>query len=324
MGLFKPGWMSDNYSKAERALQRVTRQTVLFRVAREAPDMRIRKEAIERLDDTVMLMELAGGMGPEDIGEQVVVRLLEIEPFASAWFDICMTNGRAAVHNALLQDCLACVSRYGTVILRRKAADYVTDQALLKWLYENDKDEGVRVSALVRIEDQGYLQEIYDKTDSEDLRLCLAVHMRDTAYAARLARTTKTPYVCIKALRKTGDSTIAAQIMGQTLHLAVCEECAGMVNATDISDDWRLAVLVLCGPEDVRAQALGRIQDLTVFERIARRECTERFPVKHEWETVSANAVEYAFAHETIQAFKSIESLKAVALNPKMSDKIRV
>ncbi len=119
MGLFKPAWMSTNYRKAELALQRVKRQVVLCRAARKAVDMRIRCMAVDRMNDSTMLMRLAADMVPEGIGERAVVRLLGIEPFARAWCDICMTNGRAAIHNTLLQDCLACVSRYGTEILRR-------------------------------------------------------------------------------------------------------------------------------------------------------------------------------------------------------------
>lgn len=324
MELFKPGWMSGDYSKAERALQRVTSQAALCRVARKALDMRIRKEAIERLNDTSMLMELASDMGQQDLGEQAVDRLLEIEPFASVWYQICQQNRKAVKDNAQVNACLACVTRFGRTILRRKAACYVTDQALLKWLYENDKDDSVRVNALVRIEDQGYLQAVFDAADSDDLRLCVAVHMQDHASAAWLARNTKEPYICIKALRKTGDKTIAAEIMGQTLYQTVCEECARMVNVADVTDDWQLAVLALCGPEDVRAQAAGRIQDFTVFERIARRECGERFSVKYEWESLGCKAVEYAFANEAVPAFKTSESLKTVALNPNMPNKLRV
>lgn len=324
MGLFQPGWMSGDYRKAARALRRVTRQAVLCRAAREAPDMRIRKEAVERLNDPSMLIELAVNTGQQDIREQAVDRLLGIEPYASVWYQICQTDWKAAWDNALANACLACVARFGRTILRRMAANHATDQALLRWLYENDKDDAVRVNALVRIEDQGYLQAVFDAADSEDLRLCLAVSMRDTASAALLARTTKTPYICIKALRKTGDAAIAAEILGQTLYLAVCEVCAGMVNTDDITDDWRLGVLALCAPEDVRAQAADRIKDDTVFERIARRERSERFPVKHECETVSGNAVEYAFARESVHAFKTPESLRAVALNSNMPGKLRV
>ncbi len=324
MRLFQPEWMSGDYCKAERAIQRVKSQTVLCHAAREAPDMRIRKEAIERMEDASMLMELARDTGPEGIGEQAVDRLLEIEPFASAWCDICMTNGRATIHNTLLQDCLAYVSRYGTVILRRKAAGFVTDQALLKWIYENDKDEAARVNALVRIDDQDYLQAVFEAADSEDLRLCIAIYMQNPASAAWMARNTEKPYTCIKALRKTGDKALGAEIMGQTLHLAVCEECAGMVNAADITDDWRLAVLALCGPEEVRADAVCRIQDFTVFERIAACKHSQRFPVKHEWENIGVKAAEYGLSHETIPAFQSPEFLRAVALNPNMPNKLSV
>jgi hypothetical protein len=200
MGLFKPGWMSDDYNKAERTLRRITNQAALFRAARKAPDIRIREKAVERLTDTSMLMELAGDTGRQGIGEQAVVRLLEIEPFASVWRQICRTNWKAVKDDAQANACLECVARFGNTILRRKAACYVTDQALLRWLYENDKDEGVRVSALVRIEDQGYLQAVFDKTDSEDLRLCLAVHMRDTTNAAWLAaHRENSPHTCIRS-----------------------------------------------------------------------------------------------------------------------------
>lgn len=324
MGLFTPGWMSDDYNKAEAALQRVTRQAVLYRAAREAPDARIRRSAVGRLNDASVLMELVGDTALEGVGIQAVNRLLEILPFAGVWRQICQTKGEAARNNAQAKACLACVARFGSVILRRKAAGYVTDQALLKWLYENDKDEEVRISALVRIEDQDYLQAVFDKTDSEELRLCLAVHMRDTANAAWLARTAKTPHTCIRALRKTGNAAIAAEVLEQTLFLAVCEACAEMVNIADITDDWRLAVLALCGPKDVRAQAADKIQDWSVLERIARRERAERFPVINERETLSPRAVEYAFARKALPAFQSAEALKGVALNPNMPGELRV
>ena len=76
MGLFTPGWMSDDYNKAEAALQRVTRQAVLYRAAREAPDARIRRSAVGRLNDASVLMELAGDTALEGVGIQAVNRLL--------------------------------------------------------------------------------------------------------------------------------------------------------------------------------------------------------------------------------------------------------
>ncbi len=192
----------------------------------------------------------------------------------------------------------------------------MTDQALLKWIYENDKDEAVRVNALIRIEDQDYLQAVFDAADSEDLRLCIAVYMQNTASAAWMARNTEEPYICVKALRKTGDKALAAEIMGQTLHLAVCEECARMVSAADITDDWRLALLVLCGPEEIRADAAGRIQDFTVFERIATCKHSRRFPVKHEWENISVKAAEYGFSQRIYKREQSKTEIKGLVNKP--------
>ena len=50
-GLFKPAWMSENEEKALRAVAKLTDQTLLARVVREAVVCKARTAAVEKLTD---------------------------------------------------------------------------------------------------------------------------------------------------------------------------------------------------------------------------------------------------------------------------------
>jgi hypothetical protein len=47
------------------------------------------------------------------------------------------------------------------------------------------------------------------------------------------------------------DKALALEIMAQTLDKDVCTACAALVDISDVTDERRLAILALCGPESV-------------------------------------------------------------------------
>lgn len=279
MGLFKPGWMAADYKRALTALNKIADEATLRDAALKAPVRDIRETAVKRLCDYRRIIEVILAPGLNVPQKAAIKRLMAVEPLCRVWDGLEKMDKEAITCDEKLQSCLAVIARYAEGYgIRRKAAKFLTDQTTLKHLGMNDWDEDVRRIALERIDDQQYLQVVFDAGKSDGIRLSAIANMRDTGRAAILARTAQTPSACVGALKKASDPAVAQQIMGETLVEYVLDECAKRVSPEEITDDWRLAVLALCGSTEARAKALRRINDFAVFERIAMHDGQERFP----------------------------------------------
>lgn len=294
MGLFKPGWMAEEYKKASASLKKVSDETVLRDAALRAPNHYVREEAIKKLWDCRRIVEVICAQGISVPRKDAVKRLMAVEPLSRVWEGLEKMDKESVARDAMLQSCIAAVARYAEGYgLRRKAARYLTDQATLKWLAAYDRDQGVRSIALARIDDQQYLMAAFNAADSDEMRLSAIANMRDTAPAARLARTAADSFTCAKALEKTGDPALALEIMSQTLNREVCEICVRLADINNVGDDWRRVLMALCGPEEARVEARRCVEDSVVFERIAMHDCLERFPSLYESSYLCEKALGY-------------------------------
>lgn len=151
-------------------------------------------------------------------------------------------------------------------------------RGVARWL-EQDPQAISRHDALARITDQSLLHDLFKSTWSEIVRAQIATFMRDPAHAYELARSTKDPGVCDFVVRHLADKALALEIMGQTLNKQVCAACAELADIRDVTDERRLAILALCGPECVRQEAGSRLADEESYAGIALHEGVTRFSI---------------------------------------------
>ena len=59
MGLFQPGWMSRDEQKAMRALEKVTDDDTLFRIASESPHLSVQIKAAQKIRNTDRRLDAA-------------------------------------------------------------------------------------------------------------------------------------------------------------------------------------------------------------------------------------------------------------------------
>lgn len=301
MGLFKPGWMSENFKNALAALNKVQKEATLRDAALNASNHYIREEAVKRIWDCQLILDVINTPKLSVPREAAIKRLRAVEPLCRVWDGLEKMDKRAIESDAKLQSCLAAVARYaGGYGLRRKAAAHLADQATLKWLAAKDLDQGVRMIALERVNDPQYLNEAFDSADDEDIRLAAIANMTDTGRAVKLAHTAQKAHICTGAVKKAGDPALALVIMDQTLNEYILRECTKLVSPEDLEDDRQLALMALSGPEEARVQAKSRIRDFGVFERIAMHDGPERFPSEYQTSFLCSDALKYVSGDEAL------------------------
>ena len=183
MGIFKPAWMSENESKALKAVSKLMDEATLAIVWKEARNRTVREAAVEKLTDQEVLAEVAkkdGNLYILAISKLTDNKLLAdiiksvsshevieeaFEKLASLHFqsdiDILSTDIAVNATDAwarikaiqMLTDhrVLANIAKSGeTGLEKEKAVGRLIDRVLLADIAENDESESVREIALIR------------------------------------------------------------------------------------------------------------------------------------------------------------------------------
>jgi hypothetical protein len=143
MGLFTPAWKSKNDEKALRAVEMITDQNKLYRIAKEADNRKVCQVAIEKLNDQSLLADIAKNINPR-LGEAAVKKLTSQSVLADV------------AKNAKDKD------------IRKIAVGILTDQTVLADVAENDENSDVRKEAVWNLTDQAILAKIaFNNSDQE-------------------------------------------------------------------------------------------------------------------------------------------------------------
>lgn len=278
MKFFAPGWMSQNEKRALLSVRKLKpNDYAITKAALEAPLASVRTAAIDRLANADDLMHFIRVTHQWEDKRRALSRLFQTEPLKSAWDALEDMDRDAVLRDKPLQNCLESVALHDKPDAARRAVSYIGDQKYLRFLYE--ENPRVRLEALSRIMDQNILRDLLAKAPHDEDRVHIMSVMRDSAPAYALVHSTGNPVVCATIIRGMADKALALEIMGQTLDKKVCTACAELVDIRDITDDRRLAILALCGPESVRREAESRLADEEAYVSIALHEDVSRFPI---------------------------------------------
>lgn len=278
MKFFAPGWMSQNEKRALLSVHKLKpNDYAITKAALEAPLASVRTAAIDRLANADDLMHFIRVTHQWEDKRCALSRLFQTEPLKSAWDALEDMDRDAVLRDKPLQNCLESVALHDRSDAARRAVSYIDDQKYLRFLYE--ESPRVRLEALSRITDQNILRDLHAKAPHDEDRAHIMSVMRDSAPAYALARSTENPVVCATIIRGMADKALALEIMGQTLDKKVCTACAELVDIRDVTDERRLAILALCGPESVRQKAGSRLVGEEAYVGIAIHEGVTRFPI---------------------------------------------
>jgi hypothetical protein len=84
LDLFRPGWRHSDGWRRRRAVEKLTDQEILRRVARTDPDADVRKAAVLRLTNVALLTEIAESSSDPELREAARYRMRRITAEATS------------------------------------------------------------------------------------------------------------------------------------------------------------------------------------------------------------------------------------------------
>lgn len=204
MGLFGPDWKSKDTLKAIRAVEKITDQDLLKKVALEAPDGTVRAVAVAIIQDqdfSLSLLRLPCANPPAyAVGAQLTDQKLIFE----------------AVRNEKLYGCKA----------RGLLVSKLTDEAELEHVALHDTDAGVRKAAVARLTGAAALERLIDREKDCAVLRAAVRRLSNAEILLRIARRTSSGAVLeeIQKMRAHGEAGYIAVAAEREKQLAVERE----------------------------------------------------------------------------------------------------
>jgi hypothetical protein len=181
MGLFTPAWKSKNEKRALRAVEKMTDQKKLERVAKEAESRSVRATAVRKLTDQTVLADIAKNDSNWDVREAAVEKLTDQTVLA----DIAKNDSDGYIRSAAVkkltdQTVLAHIAKNDSwESVRSAAVKKLTDQTLLADIAKNDSDSYVRKAAVDKLTDQKALADVAKNTSDWEVRKAAVEKLTD-------------------------------------------------------------------------------------------------------------------------------------------------
>jgi hypothetical protein len=205
MGLFTPAWKSRNEKRALKAVEKMTDQQKLAKVAKEARNWRARLEAVYELTDQTVLADIAKNDKDSYMRKAAVKTLTDQTVLA----DVAKNDKDRDVREAAVEK---------LTIVRKAAVEKLTDPAALADIAKNDKElTDVRKAAVCELTDQTALADIAKNANNYDVRkkaieklIGPVWKLTDQALLADVAKNDKV--WCREAFEKLTDQAMLADV----------------------------------------------------------------------------------------------------------------
>jgi len=167
MGLFKPAWKSKDWTKAVKAIEKVTDKNKLARIAVEAPTSDARVAAISKINDQTVLTNIAKNDENEWVRETAVEKLTDqiVLAYVAKNEEETSKVRSVAIKKLTDQTVLTDIAK-NDKWLRVEAIRKLTNQTVLANIAKNDKGQRERTEAVEKLTDQTILTEIA-KTEND-------------------------------------------------------------------------------------------------------------------------------------------------------------
>ena len=256
MGLFTPAWMkndSKSEPKALAAVEKMTKQADLIRVAEEAPNWKIRKAAMQKVTDPAALARIA--VKDAVLNRDAVERL---------------TDGAALQYVVDNADLSAI-----RVLAASRLPDHARGQGIIFDAALNDKEDAVRLQAVELLDDQSMLAQVAIHQGSKPQAVTRALsRITESRQFERVARETPHDPAREWALSRIADKVVREEISRS--YLVDPNMRAGfsaMREALQYTDDQAtLAQFVRREKvhQDLKIKAIEKITDVDFLNEIVR------------------------------------------------------
>jgi|GEM_PF-1106018 len=251
----------------ERAVEKLTDQPALAKVATETDDIFVYTLVLEKLTDQALLAKVAVEASRWNVRYKAVEKLTDKAVLAR----VAVEDGDQAVRMAALekltdQAVLAKVAvDDGHEAVRRTAVEKLTDQAVLAKVAVEDGHEVVREAAVAKLTDQAVLAKVAVEDGHEVVREAAMAKLTDQAVLVSVAIEAKDQSARYGAVKKVTDQAVLARVAvedgDQAVRRAAVEK---------LTDQAVLAkVAVEDGHEVVRRTAVEKLTDRAVLAKLA-------------------------------------------------------
>lgn len=225
------------------AAKKLTDQAELTAVATSDQDARVRKAAVERLSEGAVLAKIAK-TDPESATALAAAERIKDDAFL---VEVATGAGHEAV--------------------RVLAVSRIDNQSVLADIARKDQALGVRNRAADKLTNQGVLADIARKDASPQVRNTAIVRLNDQSVLAQIGRADRDWNVRLNAVKKLEDQTTLALIAKTDPHATVAELALSHLKQPGTA---RLEEIVRAGATfGARMAALDRIDDPAVMETFA-------------------------------------------------------
>jgi hypothetical protein len=271
------------------AVERISDQAALYRIARSDSDSEVRRSVTERITDQNVLAEIAKNDKDRWVRAEAIKKIVD----NTVLLEIAKNNSdyttRVAVVKRLTDQSELCriAKSDSDSGLRRNATERITDQNVLSEIAKNDKDSRVRTEAIKKIMDDSVLVEIAKNEVDYDLQKT----------AIRQITVSKMPknsdWSLEKAVSYITDQLLLSEIIKKDKNFRVREAAAMQLKdenvladiVRNINDEETLALFEGNYIPSIRKAASKKLRQLTqigqaeykvLLERINRKEWDDR------------------------------------------------
>ena len=249
------------------ALEKLTKQAELARVAIEGKERTARERAVEKLTDQPALAKVATETDDIFVYTLVLEKLTDQALLAKVAVEASRWNVRyKAVEKLTDKAVLARVAvEDGDQAVRMAALEKLTDQAVLAKVAVDDGHEAVRRTAVEKLTDQAVLAKVAVEDGHEVVREAAMAKLTDQAVLVSVAIEAKDQSARYGAVKKVTDQAVLARVAvedgDQAVRRAAVEK---------LTDQAVLAkVAVEDGHEVVRRTAVEKLTDRAVLAKLA-------------------------------------------------------
>ncbi len=249
------------------AVEKLTDQALLSKVALDAQDLYIRKAAAEKLTEETVLIKVA----MEDTNSYVRIVAVEKLTDQSILAKVAMTDEDVYVRQAAVSKMTdqAVLSRLAAtdknVNVRQTAMERLSNKKVLAKIAMDDKDTKIRMSLINKLEDQELFAKLATNDQIVAVRRAAVEKLTDQSVLAKIALNDKDLEMRKAAIERLTNQSVLAKLAMSDKDAAIRK--AAVVKLTDQS---ALAKIALNDKDlEMRKAAIERLTNQTVLMEIA-------------------------------------------------------
>ncbi len=288
------GLLSQNYNAQmlmEKLIDSIKESELLIKIIEEVPLSR--KKCLRRFMEVLHVCDSRGALfltKNTDLNDPVLQKCLGL----ILRFSDHPADRHVAVENIQDDSVLRALARSDpSQIVRFTATERARDAETLSYVLHNEADKYIRQMAVGYVSDEETLSYVLRHDNDKEVCIRAIKKIKDRGLLRETARNTHSEAICAAAVKALNDAAFAKEILAVNPSDAVCVVCAGLIPVEMAQTDAELALLALCGPDDVRPKAYQAMRDKSVFLLYATRAQSVPYQFTASEHEVTMTAMDY-------------------------------